>query len=84
MLAKLLRDIWGTPKPTRQPFWCPVCDSEQAAFSPLAESYLENARRYGFEHFEKAEMLSLQAYTCPDCGASDRERLYALWLDQYA
>ena len=82
MLAKLLRDIWGTPKPTRQPFWCPVCDSEQAAFSPLAESYLENARRYGFEHFEKAEMLSLQAYTCPDCGASDRERLYALWIDQ--
>ena len=82
MLAKLFRSIWRTPMPTAQSFWCPVCDSKPYAFSPLPEFYLENARRYGFEYFEKAEMLSLQDYSCPDCGASDRERLYALWLDQ--
>lgn len=27
-------------------------------------------------------MLSLDAYTCTHCGASDRERIYALWIDQ--
>ena len=27
-------------------------------------------------------MLSVDAYTCSRCGASDRERIYALWIDQ--
>lgn len=74
--------MWGIPKSTRQPYWCPVCDSRQTAFLPLPKFFLETALRYGFEHLENAEMLSLHAYKCPDCGASDRERLYALWIDQ--
>lgn len=82
MLAKLLRDIWSAPKPTQQSYWCPVCDSKQTTFSPLPKFYLKNALHYGFEHLENAEMLSLRAYACPNCGASDRERLYALWIDQ--
>ena len=65
-----------------QPSWCPVCGSKQASFAPLPEFYRENARLYGFAHFEKGEMLSVDAYTCSRCGASDRERIYALWIDQ--
>lgn len=69
-------------KTTRGPYWCPVCDSKPTTFSPLPKFYLKNALHHGFEHLENMEMLSLQAYTCLNCGASDRERLYALWIDQ--
>ena len=69
-------------QPVQQHSWCPVCDSKQASFVPLPEFYRENARLHGFAHFEKGEMLSLDAYTCTSCGASDRERIYALWIDQ--
>jgi predicted TPR repeat methyltransferase/thioredoxin-like negative regulator of GroEL len=62
--------------------YCPVCGSNQVAFFPLPESYLKNIRLHGFAHLDKAEMLSLEKYTCNCCGASDRERLYALWVDQ--
>jgi SAM-dependent methyltransferase len=69
-------------QPVQQASWCPVCGSKQASFAPLPEFYRENARLHGFAHFEKGEMLSLDAYTCTNCGASDRERIYALWIDQ--
>src|SRR5688500_7498752 len=78
----MLQSIWRVLKPRKHPCWCPVCDTKPTAFSPLPKSYLKNALRYGFEHLENAETLSLHAYTCPACGASDRERLYALWIDQ--
>nr|WP_190272145.1 methyltransferase domain-containing protein [Sideroxydans lithotrophicus] len=62
--------------------YCPVCGSNQVSFLPLPEFYRESSRLYGFEHFGKGEMISLEQYTCNRCGASDRERLYALWIDQ--
>lgn len=61
--------------------FCSVCGDLNATFIPLPDSYLENARRYGFAHYENAETLSLENYSCTNCGASDRERLYALWID---
>ena len=82
MLTRLMRGIFGVRKPIQQPSCCPVCGSKHASFSPLPEFYRENARLYGFAHFEKGELLSMEAYTCTNCGASDRERLYALWIDQ--
>jgi SAM-dependent methyltransferase len=62
--------------------YCPVCGNDQASFLPLPEFYLASSRLHGFAHFGKGEMISLEQYTCNRCGASDRERLYALWLDQ--
>jgi SAM-dependent methyltransferase len=62
--------------------WCPACGSTQVSFLPLPEFYRKNALLHGFAHLEQAEMLSLEHYTCSRCGASDRERLYALWVDQ--
>ena len=75
-------NIFSARKHVQQPSWCPVCGSKQASFLPLPEFYRENARLHGYAHFEKGEMLSLDAYTCTNCGASDRERIYALWIDQ--
>jgi SAM-dependent methyltransferase len=78
----MIRSIFKGRQPIQQTLWCPVCGSEQVSFAPLPEFYLDNARLHGFEYMEKAEMLSLDAYTCTHCGASDRERIYALWIDQ--
>ncbi|OIR15887.1 hypothetical protein GALL_33880 [mine drainage metagenome] len=66
----------------QSPYYCPVCGSDQISFLPLPAFYLENARLHGFPHMENGEMLSLEKYTCNRCGASDRERIYALWVDQ--
>lgn len=87
MLTRLIRSFFGVrqpiqPLPIQQPLWCPVCGSQPASFTPLPEFYLDNARRHGFAHFGKGEMISLETYTCAHCGASDRERIYALWIDQ--
>jgi len=62
--------------------YCPVCKKQGMSFSPLPEFYKENAKKYGYQYFGCGEMTALETYLCPVCGASDRERLYALWLEQ--
>jgi|GEM_PF-1329711 len=61
--------------------YCPVCGTKGVSFQPLPEFYRENAKRHGFERFGQGEMISLESYSCSRCGASDRERVYALWID---
>lgn len=82
MLTSLLRHIFREKKDIRQSGWCPVCGSKPVAFLPLPDFYRDNAQRQGFVHFGKGEMTSHESYTCSNCGASDRERLYALWIEQ--
>jgi SAM-dependent methyltransferase len=60
--------------------YCPVCDVTGAGFAPLPDYYRQHAQSCGFVHFGKGEMTAHQTYSCSKCGASDRERLYALWL----
>lgn len=81
MLTKLLRNIFGAEK-RQQSGWCPTCGNRPVTFLPLPEFYRDNAHRQGFVHFGKGEMTSHETYTCSRCGASDRERMYALWIDQ--
>ena len=82
MLARLIQGILKGRSPIQQPLWCPACGKKPASFTPLPEFYLDNARRHGFVHLGKGEMISLDTYSCTHCGASDRERIYALWIDQ--
>lgn len=62
-------------------FECPVCGSHLKNFYPIYKSFPRKLREmdfvYPLEHFET---LNLAAYSCPACDASDRERLYALFL----
>lgn len=62
--------------------FCPVCGSQPAVFQPLPDFYRQNSLQHGFAHFGKGEMISLKQYSCSRCGASDRERIYALWIDR--
>ena len=82
MLTRLIQNHFGVRQLIQQPSWCPVCGNKKVSYLPLPELYRENAHRYGYVNFGKGEMTSLATYTCSTCGASDRERLYALWIDQ--
>jgi SAM-dependent methyltransferase len=63
---------------------CPVCDSRVVDFQPLPEFYEENQQKYGFPfRAEEAETCNRRGYLCPFCQASDRDRLYALYLQGY-
>jgi SAM-dependent methyltransferase len=63
---------------------CPVCGSPVNRFLPLPEFYFNNVKRHGYRYkFEQAETLNYYAYSCPLCGASDRDRLYALYIQDY-
>lgn len=61
---------------------CPVCNSQGIHFKPIPAAYRQIARSHGFEHFGKGEMTAHETYSCSACGASDRERLYAFWINQ--
>ena len=64
-------------------FRCPVCGVELAAFKPGAASYARMAREHGYIYpLSAIETFNVVAYSCPSCDASDRERLYALYLDR--
>lgn len=61
--------------------YCPVCKMHDIPFAPLPDFYRQNAQANGFLYFGQGEMTARETYTCANCGASDRERLYAYWLD---
>ncbi len=64
-------------------FRCPVCGVELRAFKPGAASYARMLREHGYIYpLGAIETFNVAAYSCPSCDASDRERLYALYLDR--
>jgi predicted SAM-dependent methyltransferase len=61
---------------------CPVCGTGLRRFKPIWKSYVRKLREHGFVHpIDALETFNVTAHTCPACGASDRERLYALYLE---
>jgi predicted SAM-dependent methyltransferase/DNA-directed RNA polymerase subunit RPC12/RpoP len=63
---------------------CSACGSRVSRFDPLPSSITDEIKRHGFKYtVEEAEMCNGRNYSCPYCGASDRERLYALYLKNY-
>jgi SAM-dependent methyltransferase len=65
-------------------YHCPVCGTRINHFQPLSEFYLNNVRQHGYRYtLEQAETLNYHDYSCPFCGASDRDRLYALYIKDY-
>jgi SAM-dependent methyltransferase len=82
LLKRLFKNILNAKKQPQQFMVCPTCNSKPATFVPLSDFYRENALQHGYVHFGKGEMTALETYSCANCGASDRERLYTLWIDQ--
>jgi predicted SAM-dependent methyltransferase len=70
-----------TPSYRGDAFECPVCAGGLKKFYPIYKSFPRKLREMGFIYpLEQFETLNLTAYSCPSCDASDRERLYALFL----
>jgi len=62
-------------------FACPVCQRRVAAFDALPAYYSDQWKTHGYVPVaENDETCNAAEYSCPSCGASDRDRLYALWL----
>ena len=62
---------------------CPVCQKSVNQFLPLPIFYLENMKKYGYPYTtDEAETMNAEQYSCPHCGASDRDRLYACYLEE--
>ncbi|WP_310415830.1 methyltransferase domain-containing protein [Chamaesiphon sp. OTE_8_metabat_110] len=63
--------------------FCPVCSSKVSQFHRLSDLYYENLDKHGhiFSIFQY-ETLNYLNYFCPNCSASDRDRLYALYFQK--
>lgn len=85
MLVEMIMDfpkaIMKSMRRLSQPYYCPVCERRTSGFLPLPSVFEENAKKYGYSYFGQGETINIQHYSCPHCGASDRERLYALYMD---
>lgn len=63
-------------------FGCPVCGVGLSGFV-AAGSYVRMVQAHGYIYpLDAIETFNVAAYSCPSCDASDRERLYALYLDR--
>lgn len=65
-------------------YYCSVCEKKVFYFLALPELYKNelfiNNQIFSYQN---AETLNYTQYSCPKCGASDRERLYALFINTY-
>ena len=62
-------------------FFCPVCEDRVPGFSPLPDFYFQQLKEHGSDlQLTDFETCNFRAYQCPHCGATDRDRLYALYL----
>ncbi|HEX4375444.1 MAG TPA: class I SAM-dependent methyltransferase [Puia sp.] len=65
-------------------FCCSVCGAVNVGMNPLPIYYFANYQKYKFVHnIFFAETTNLLHYSCKNCYASDRDRLYALYLENY-
>ena len=81
-MKSLIARLFGGMQTGTEPATCPVCKAQAISFLPLDDYYREHAKANGYRHFGQGEMTAIETYSCNHCGASDRERLYAYWLDQ--
>ena len=63
---------------------CSVCKRKSVDFKPLPMSFFKDMQDNQFSHSPFLfETFNFSKYSCSYCGSSDRERLYALYIDKY-
>lgn len=64
-------------------FTCTVCGANTPQYSSLNDLQ-QKLVEFGFPYrLNEFETLSYKHYACSECGASDRDRLYKLYIDKY-
>jgi hypothetical protein len=60
---------------------CPACGAHLRRFKAIWKSFPRKLNEHGFIYpLERFETMNWQAFSCPSCDCSDRERLYAMYL----
>jgi len=60
---------------------CPVCGKKGVFFKPLPFSFFREYYKHQYIHsIFQSETINLEFYTCSNCQANDRDRLYALYF----
>jgi predicted SAM-dependent methyltransferase len=68
----------------KTPYCCNVCKRNNVTFNPLPMHYLYYGDKYQCIHnIFFGETLNLLNYTCAYCEAADRDRLHALYIDEF-
>jgi SAM-dependent methyltransferase len=84
VIQKLKEKVYKLIYPHAGPFYCPVCDTQHVAMNPLSPGFFEQLQKNGYVHnIFSVETLNIAHYSCAKCEASDRDRLYALYLKNY-
>jgi SAM-dependent methyltransferase len=81
--SKAVKRWLALPRYLGSAYECPVCGTGLRRFKPIWKSFARKLEQHGFAHpLESLETFNVANHTCPACDASDRERLYALYLDE--
>jgi SAM-dependent methyltransferase len=77
LLFRILNQIKSKQK------YCPVCQRKIAHFLKLPDYYDEMLEKHQYVHsIFCSETMNRKSYLCPRCYASDRDRLYVIYLDE--
>lgn len=89
IIRKLLEFFWKIVRPFRMlthelfgKYSCNVCNRKVIDFCTIASRYTKNYIRYGYD-IRNFETCNYNHYVCPRCGAADRNRLYAMYIEHY-
>lgn len=67
----------------KKKYGCPVCGAQVARFNLLYDAHLQGYEEHGYIYpLYFWETFNYLHYRCPRCDASDRDRLYALFLQR--
>ena len=63
---------------------CPSCGFYIPAYKPVGEFFTKNMEENGFPYkISEFETLNHEAYACPNCNTSDRDRMYILFFEKF-
>ena len=83
LIIRLLHKIEGLviKASEKREYSCPICEKELTCFNRLPDYYIEMLDKHQYVHpFFCNETFNYLKYSCPICGSSDRNRLYALYF----
>ena len=79
---KAIQRALKLPRYLGSEYRCPICGVGLRAFKPIWRSYTRKVEQFGYVHrHAELETFNREAFSCPKCDASDRDRLMAIFLD---
>lgn len=82
-LAQTTTDILSFLRLSKYVYVCPVCHTRVKDFKPIPDSYIKTRKKHQCPlQFKDFETLNYKHYSCPKCGATDRDRLISLYVSK--